>query len=174
MDNIQNNNFENNNLDNDNLKDKSNNKFSIIHEAVLKDKGGREAYKESVRINNLINEAESKKSTLLMEMGILTYQQIREGYIKVEDFDSISNSILELDKFIYDRNIELKELKKKNTTNSCECGNTIKNNDKFCSICGKKVEELDDIIMISCEFCESEIEADSNYCVCCGKKVLFK
>ena len=173
MDNLQNNNIENDNLDNDNFKDKVNNKFSKIKDAVYKDNSVREVSEESIRIINLINEAENKKSILLMEMGILTYQKIREGYINIEDFESISNSILELDKFIYDRNLELNKLKKKNDTNNCECGNKIKNEDRFCSVCGKKVEDLDNGNTIICEFCDSEIEADSNYCVCCGKKVLF-
>ncbi len=119
-------------------------------------------------------------------MGILTYQKIREGYIKIEDFDSLSNSLLELDKYIYDRSLELNKLKKKNVTNDCECGNKIKGQDRFCSVCGKKVDDLDDRNMIICEFCDSEIKkknvtndcecgnkikGQDRFCSVCGKKV---
>ena len=166
MDNLQ-----NNNLDNNKFKDKINHKFSKIKENVSKGNSEREDYEERTRIYNLINDAENKKSILLMEMGILTYQKIREGYINIEDFDSLSSSLLELDKFIYDRNIELNKLMKKNNTNDCECGNKIKNQDRFCSVCGKKVDNLDDRNMIICEFCDSKIESDSNYFICFGKKV---
>lgn len=173
MDNFQNNNVKNNNVDNYNFKDKVNHKFSKVKENLSKSNSERENFEERTKISNLINEAENKKSSLLIEMGILTYQKIREGYIKIEDFDSLSNSLLELDKYIYDRSLELNKLKKKNVTNDCECGNKIKGQDRFCSVCGKKVDDLDDRNMIICEFCDSEIEEDSNYCVCCGKKVIF-
>ena len=113
MDNLQNNNVENNNIDNDNFKDKVNHKFSKVKENVSKSNSERKNFEERTRISNLINEAENKKSSLLIEMGILTYQKIREGYIKIEDFDSLSNSLLELDKYIYDRNLELNKLKKR-------------------------------------------------------------
>ena len=166
-------NFQNNNVDNYSFKDKVTNKISKVKENVYKANADRENFEEISKITSLINDAENKKSSLLIEMGILTYQKIREGHINIEDFDSLSNSLLELDKYIYDNNLELNKLKKKNITNDCECGNKIKDQDKFCSVCGKKVDDLDDRNMIVCEFCNSEIEADSNYCVCCGKKVIY-
>ena len=162
-------NFQDNNVDN--FKDKVSNQFSKVKENVSKDTGDRKNFEEINKLTNLINEAEYKKSSLLIEMGILTYQKIREGNISIEDFDILSNSLLELDKYIYDSNIELNKLRKQNITNDCECGNKLKYQDKFCSVCGKKVDSLDDKNMIICEFCNSEIEENSNYCVCCGKKV---
>ncbi|MEG2195697.1 MAG: zinc ribbon domain-containing protein [Terrisporobacter sp.] len=158
MDNTQNN-IEDKNFEND--------KFSKV-------KNRRDFYKEKIRISNLINESENKKSILLMEMGVLTYQKIRDNYLCDNDFKSMSNEIFELDRLIYNRNLELEKLKSINAINHCECGNEIKNQDKFCSVCGKKVEESNDIKMTTCNFCDVEIELDSNYCVCCGKIVVDK
>ena len=124
-----------------------------------------------VRINNLINEAEDRKTLLLIEMGTLSYQKIREGHLCDNDFDKISNDIIELDKFIYKSNLELEKMDKLNTINKCECGNVIKDQDKFCSVCGKNVEDIYEEDIIICDLCEAENDADSNYCVCCGKKV---
>ncbi|WP_122638584.1 zinc ribbon domain-containing protein [Romboutsia sp. Marseille-P6047] len=142
-----------------------------MKEKILKDKSGRENYREKVRINNLINEAEDKKTLLLIEMGTLSYQKIRDGYLRDDDFNEISNEIIELDKFIYKSNLELEKLESLNRINKCECGNTIKDQDKFCSVCGKNVEDIYEEETIICDLCETEIDADSNYCVCCGKKV---
>ena len=89
MDNFQNNNVKNNNVDNYNFKDKVNHKFSKVKENLSKSNSERENFEERTKISNLINEAENKKSSLLIEMGILTYQKIREGYIKIEDFFTI-------------------------------------------------------------------------------------
>jgi len=126
---------------------------------------------ESIKIKNIIKDAENKKALLLIEMGNLTYQKIREDFIIDKDFDTISNEILELDKIIYANSKELENIKKINTTSKCECGNEMKKSDKFCSICGKKSEELNDNKTIQCEFCNEYIDIDSTYCVCCGNRV---
>ena len=62
---------------------------------------------ESIKIKNIIKDAEDKKSLLLIDMGSLTYQKIRENIIIDKDFDTICTEILELDKIIYNNNKEL-------------------------------------------------------------------
>lgn len=126
---------------------------------------------ESIKIKNIIKDAEYKKSLLLIDMGSLTYQKIRENIIIDKDFDTICTEILELDKIIYNNNKELENINKINTISYCECGNKMKKGDKFCSICGKKSDELIETETIECEFCNQHIELDSIYCVCCGNKV---
>lgn len=150
------------------------NKFTNIKDRILKDRNEIELHKEKTRINSFINEAEDKKSTLLIELGMLTYQKIRNGYSYDEMFENIANEIMELDKIIYNNNIELEKIKKSSDTNKCECGNIIKLEDKFCSVCGMSLEDLSKDETITCEFCGAEIDEDSNYCVCCGSKVKFK
>ena len=150
------------------------NKFTNIKDRILKDRNEIELHKEKTRINSFINEAEDKKSTLLIELGMLTYQKIRNGYSYDEMFENIANEIMELDKIIYNNNIELEKINRSSATNKCECGNIIKLEDKFCSVCGMSLEDLSKDETITCEFCEAEIDEDSNYCVCCGRKVKSK
>ena len=40
---------------------------------------------ESIKIKNIIKDAEDKKSLLLIDMGSLTYQKIRENIIIIND-----------------------------------------------------------------------------------------
>ncbi|MGL6107130.1 zinc ribbon domain-containing protein [Romboutsia sp.] len=115
-----------------------------------------------------VEEAQTEKTSLLLEMGMLTYRKIRENRINDKDFDNICKEILELDKIIYANKLDLEEERKL----TCECGNIINTDDKFCSECGNKIsteEKLEDFIV--CKHCEYEIDLDSNYCICCGNKV---
>ena len=77
------------------------NKFTNIKDRILKDRNEIELHKEKSRINSFINKAEDKKSALLIELGMLTYQKIRDGYSYDEMFENIANEIMELDKIIY-------------------------------------------------------------------------
>ena len=126
---------------------------------------------ESIKIRNIIKDAEDKKVLLLIDMGKLTYQKIRENFIIDKDFDTICKEILEIDKIIYTNSKELENIKKMNTTSNCECGNKMKNGDKFWSWCGTKSEESSDNQLIECEFCNEYIDIDSTYCACCGNRV---
>ena len=51
-----------------------------------------------------IENAQIKKANLLLDMGIMTYEKIRNEIIIDDSFDNISNEILEIDKLIYNNN----------------------------------------------------------------------
>ncbi|MGL5328847.1 MAG: double zinc ribbon domain-containing protein [Peptostreptococcaceae bacterium] len=122
--------------------------------------------------HNNIKSLEKKKIKLLTEMGIMAYQKIRLEVIVDKDFEEISKEIIEIDKLIYDENLELDKINDLNLKKQCICGNEVSHLDKFCSTCGENVEnEIKEVII--CETCNSKIDIDSSFCVCCGNKVLI-
>ena len=53
-----------------------------------------------------IENAQIKKANLLLNMGIITYEKIRNNIIVDDSFDSICDEILEIDKLIYNNNLK--------------------------------------------------------------------
>ena len=104
-----------------------------------------------------IENAQIKKANLLLDMGIMT-------------FDNICNEILEIDKLIYNNNLRIKKLEEKSKDLVCECGSILNSENNFCGSCGKKVE-IEDNYLIECTRCNSLNEEDSVYCACCGIKL---
>lgn len=117
-----------------------------------------------------IENAQMKKANLLLDIGIMTYDKIRNNMIIDSSFDNICNEILEIDKIIYNNNLKLKKIEEKSNELVCECGSILKSENKFCGICGKKVE-IEDNHLIECTRCDSLNEEDSVYCGCCGIKL---
>ena len=60
-----------------------------------------------------IENAQIKKANLLLDMGIMTYEKIRNEIIIDDSFDNICNEILEIDKLIYNNNLRIKKLEEK-------------------------------------------------------------
>ena len=56
-----------------------------------------------------IENAQIKKANLLLDMGIMTYEKIRNEIIIDDSFDNICNEILEIDKLIYNNNLRIKK-----------------------------------------------------------------
>lgn len=128
--------------------------------------------KRKDEINKIINELEIKKTELLLQMGILTYENMRGVECDFEELKNISNKILEIDKIIYENQIQLEEMDKVEVETVCECGYTINPNDKFCSECGSKIEDNNvDELSIICNYCNCNLEENDNYCGCCGNKI---
>lgn len=117
------------------------------------------------------NEAQIKKSNILLEMGMILYKKIRNNEIEDESFSELSRELVKLDKIIYDESIEIEELEEEKRGIFCECGNVADINDKFCAECGANLKKEDDEEFKICKLCETKIDLDSNYCVCCGNKV---
>ena len=156
-----------------NMKDKFNNQFSKVQGEIDKGREKVELMKEKSNVSRDINEAQIKKTNILLEMGELVYEKIRRSNIIDGDFDMLCSQIVELDKFIYSNNMKAKELDVAEKDIICECGNTLDKSAKFCAECGKKVEvELINDNIKNCFICESEIDADCKYCVCCGSKII--
>lgn len=117
-----------------------------------------------------IENAQIKKANLLLDMGIMTYEKIRNEIIIDDSFDNICNEILEIDKLIYNNNLRIKKLEEKSKEIVCECGSVLNSENNFCGSCGKKVE-IEDNYLIECTRCNSLNEEDSVYCACCGIKL---
>ena len=111
-----------------------------------------------------------KKANLLLDMGIMTYEKIRNEIIVDNSFDDICNEILEIDKLIYNNNLRIKKLEEKSDEIVCECGSVLNSENKFCGTCGKKVE-IEEEYLTECIRCNSLNEEDSVYCACCGSKL---
>lgn len=111
-----------------------------------------------------------KKANLLLDMGIMTYEKIRNEIIVDNSFDDICNEILEIDKLIYNNNLRIKKLEEKSDEIVCECGSVLNSENKFCGTCGKKVE-IEEEYLTECIRCNSLNEEDSVYCACCGAKL---
>ncbi|MGL5346203.1 MAG: hypothetical protein ACRDA3_02530 [Peptostreptococcaceae bacterium] len=124
------------------------------------------------KVDKKIKEYEIKKVELLLELGTLTYQNIRGIQIDKDRINNLSNEIFELDKKMY---LTYQEVEKGNTQNNkttCFCGNKLKIDDKFCSECGRKIEITEEKFeVIICSQCNCELEKDYDYCICCGYKV---
>lgn len=146
-------------------KDKFADKFLKIQEVL--DKG-----KEKTNPEKEIKVAQDKKLNLLLDMGILTYQKLREKTIEDPSFDELCEEIFELDKIIYENSSKIDKEDPRDISFTCECGNVYNQGDKFCVECGNKIEiEREDIDIIECIYCDTKIDSDSNFCICCGKQV---
>ena len=117
-----------------------------------------------------IENAERKKENLLLNMGIMTYEKIRNEKIVDESFDNICDELLEVDKLIYNNNIKINKLEETSKDIICECGNILNSENNFCGICGKKIE-IKNSYYNECKKCNTLNEDDSIYCGCCGIKL---
>ncbi|MGL4913142.1 MAG: zinc ribbon domain-containing protein [Romboutsia sp.] len=156
-----------------NIKYKFDKRFSKVQEGIDKGREKVEGAKDRGNLNRERNEAQLKKTNVFLEMGQLLYEKIRNNEIIDVDFEEYCNKIIELDKYIYDNNLKIKELKEAKSEKICECGHTIDNNDKFCAECGKRVDiQLSKGETKTCIVCESEIDLECNYCICCGSRII--
>lgn len=149
-------------------------KFSKVKKRFGNGKFKIELYKEKSKINREIGDIQEKKSKLFLEMGMLTYQKIRENSIDDECFDKLCDELLEFDKIIYEKNMEINDMEIAEINVTCECGYVGNINDKYCAECGRKFEldnDYNDFIV--CGYCESEIDSESEFCPCCGRKIIM-
>lgn len=157
-----------------NTNNKVDDKFSKVKKKFGSGKFKVELYKEKSKLNREIDDIQEKKAKIFLEMGILTYQKIREDSINDNSFDKFCDELLELDKLIYEKNMEINEMEMAESSVTCECGYVGNVNDKYCAECGKKFElenECDDFII--CGYCESEIDTEAEFCPCCGRKIIM-
>jgi len=125
---------------------------------------------EKNNIYTEIENAQMRKTDLLLNLGIKTYEKIRKGIIIDDSFDNICDKILEIDKLIYNNNLKIQSLEEKSKDIVCECGSVLNLENNFCGSCGKKIE-IENEYLIECTICNSLNEEDSVYCGCCGRKL---
>ena len=117
-----------------------------------------------------IENAQMRKTDLLLNLGMIAYEKIRKSIIINESFDGICNEILEIDKLIYNNKLKIKTLEESSKELVCECGNILNSENNFCPSCGKKIE-VEEEYFIECARCNTLNEDDSIYCGCCGIKL---
>ncbi|MEZ7044884.1 hypothetical protein ACBS72_00885 [Clostridioides difficile] len=86
-----------------NTNNKVDDKFSKVKKKFGSGKFKVELYKEKSKLNREIDDIQEKKAKIFLEMGILTYQKIREDSINDNSFDKFCDELLELDKLIYEK-----------------------------------------------------------------------
>ncbi len=143
-----------------------------IQEGIDKGKNKVDALRDIAVLNKTIEEISAKKLEKIIEIGLITNQKIRQGTIYDEELLELSNIVSGFDYNLYKNRMEIEEINIKNKGNTCECGNEIGKNVKFCNRCGKKVINVEEErIYITCNNCEVDIANLANYCPCCGIKI---
>lgn len=136
---------------------------------INKSKEKVENIKELNKLNNIIEQSNSKKVKIFADAGMEIHKKIRKKEITEECIIDLFEGISEIDKTIYEANLEINKIMLKNKK-ICECGNRVDIDNNFCCICGKKIDYEKNTI--KCQHCFSEIDEDSIYCGCCGQKIV--
>ncbi|KYD05519.1 zinc ribbon domain-containing protein [Heyndrickxia sporothermodurans] len=149
--------------------------MNILQDSLQQGKQKLQTAQEISQLKKLVQENMTKRAELILQLGESVYRLHREGEIIQSEFSDITQSIVALDKMIFNaqKSIELQS-KKNQIAHKCQCGASISENDKFCGVCGTKVEiqsEVDLGSTIVCQSCEEEIPETSSFCKCCGMKV---
>lgn len=155
------------------IQRKFNGSLYKFQDTLNKNKTKVEITGETDKLNKTLNDAITKKSNKILELGVVVYNQIRTEIKNEEELQEICKSIVGFDHIIYNVNKKIDELQKNGSGIICEkCSNELDVDSKFCSVCGSKVEHKNyDLDYITCTVCESEIYKESKYCPCCGNKV---
>uniref|UniRef100_UPI001034E0B1 zinc ribbon domain-containing protein n=1 Tax=Clostridioides difficile TaxID=1496 RepID=UPI001034E0B1 len=103
-----------------NTNNKVDDKFSKVKKKFGSGKFKVELYKEKSKLNREIDDIQEKKAKIFLEMGILTYQKISEDSINDNSFDKFCDELLELDKLIYEKNMEINEMEMAESNVTCE------------------------------------------------------
>lgn len=147
---------------------------SKIQKGIQEGKSKIQTSQEIMSLKDKVRENQEKRTSLILPLGELTYEKVRNNQLKDEIFNPIAEEILKLDKNIFNLLKTIEEKTKEERYLTCECGNILSTEDKFCKNCGKKVESItseDDGERILCSRCGTEIPVTSKYCSCCGIKI---
>lgn len=158
----------------DNLGSKFQKGFSNVQKGIEDGKNKIQTSQEVLALKEEVRVFEEKRSSIIIDLGELTYKRIRENQIKEEALNNIALEILGLDKEIFSLLQIIEEKSKKEKDLQCECGSELTASDRFCKECGKKVElavKKQSLHMVICERCQTENTAENNYCNCCGLKI---
>ena len=158
----------------DNLGSKIQKGLSNVQKGIEDGKTKFQTSQEIVNLRYELKEFDEKRTSLILDMGELTYGQIRTGEANEELVKSISEDIFEIDKNIFNLLETIEEKSAKENASLCQCGGHLSPDDKFCKSCGKKVElfEVDNNVeTIICHRCNTETISTNNYCNCCGVKI---
>ncbi|MBS4174249.1 zinc ribbon domain-containing protein [Bacillus sp. FJAT-49736] len=150
--------------------------INILQDSLQQGKQMLQTAQEISQLKKVVQETATKRAELIQQLGETVYRIHRDGELHNPELQELTQSIIGLDKIIFNAQKSMELQSKKNPTSyKCQCGATISENDKFCGGCGTKVEiqkEVESGPTIVCQSCEEEIPAASNFCKCCGMKVV--
>lgn len=138
---------------------------------------GKSKFQTSQEVSSLreeVRELESKRTSLILDLGELAYTTMRTSNTNEELAESIMVELLEIDKGIFNLLHTIEEKSFKESEGVCQCGSPLTPNDKFCKSCGSKVEVFEknlNVETIVCHNCNTENVATNNFCNCCGVKI---
>lgn len=146
--------------------------LSKLQDGIDKSKSKVDLIKEVSKINKTIEDISSKKADLLLEIGLMCYQKVREGNLYDNEIDEKCKGIIGFDYLIYENERKIEEINNLDKEFLCDCGNNITPEDKFCGECGKRVEvEIEEDKYFTCNNCEMDILYQAKFCPCCGIKI---
>lgn len=131
-----------------------------------------EVHENKFDLDDKIINAKKKKSNVIFNLGLATYEEIRAGKLKNDRLEAICEGIIGFDYIIYNTKLESNKLHNTQLSIQCSCGNELKKTDKFCNECGKKVI-LSECIKnnITCHKCDVVVDKNDVFCGCCGYKL---
>lgn len=145
--------------------------LSKLQNGIDKSKNKVDVMKEVSKMNKMIEDISAKKADVLLDIGLMCYQKIREGNLYDNEINEKCKSIIGFDYLIYENKRKIEEIKSLDKELLCECGNSITHEDKFCGECGKRVEiSIEEYKYVTCNNCEMDIVEQSKFCPCCGIK----
>jgi len=122
-----------------------------------------------------IQEASAKRIELLVKLGEELYRKVRSKEMESRESTDKISALIELDRQIYHAQQAISEMKFQSVEgHKCpSCGSSISEDDKFCGLCGERLEAQQLEVQgetIVCRICEEQIPAMAFYCSCCGTK----
>jgi seryl-tRNA synthetase len=142
---------------------------------------------EKSQINIQLQNVEKEKNSLATNIGNIVYDLYASGEIEIPQCEELLNNITTLNKKKNELNNQLKVIEEQMAHNAqssnvpingikCSCGNINKQGTKFCTNCGKPIENtvnettdvIQDGIKCSCGFVNT---SDTKFCVQCGQKL---
>lgn len=138
---------------------------------------GKSKFQTSQEVGGLreeVRELEAKRTSLMLDLGELTYTRMRTSNGNEGLVESITGELLQIDKKIFNLLHTIEEKSFKESAGVCQCGNPLTPTDKFCKSCGNKVEVFEknlNVETIICHKCNTENITTNNFCNCCGVKI---
>lgn len=163
--------------------------YKDVSKTVRTVKTKSETFVESTKIKNQIKLIEEEENLLFQELGRMLHISIQKDSLNEERFDELkvkSNEIKKKEEQILKlkqilEELEFKEVSKiegRNAIGKCpNCGAVVYEGDKFCGVCGfkledTKVEKVEELINpepdIICPNCGYKNPLESKFCIKCG------
>lgn len=159
---------------------------------------------ETNKLKGEISSLKKEKNELFTTIGERFYNMKKEGQVDYSELENTLSRAFEIDQTIEQREQDIEEAlrKQEETIKSlgeeadnaddkliCSCGETVAMGTKFCPKCGKKMDQIEEVVVetvveqeahevaqeevtetIVCE-CGVELPAGTIFCVQCGRKV---